>query len=182
MRFARLGPANAKGRAMAKRIIRQLTTSNFDFPALVRSKTKKYVDKTGLLYELSLDTEESQYFLSRPRRFGKSLMLSTLQAMFEGRRELFKGLKIDALPWECWDKKSRYPVYNFSMTDVEGESYPKVRAALEKLTKRLCDAVELPYDPEVDASINFGEFIKAAAAKSPTKKRAVSGTKIVREG
>ena len=68
---------------MVKRTIRQLTTSNFDFPSLIRSEKAKYVDKTDLLYTLCTDVD-SQLLLSRPRRFGKSLMLSTLQAMFEG--------------------------------------------------------------------------------------------------
>lgn len=54
-----------------------------------------YVDKTDLVY--SLATEGKIYFLSRPRRFGKSLLLSTLRAYFEGKKELFTGLKIDAL-------------------------------------------------------------------------------------
>ena len=155
---------------MAKRIIRQLTTSNFDFPALVRSKTKKYVDKTDLLYELALDAEESQYFISRPRRFGKSLMLSTLQAMFEGRKSLFKGLDIHDKPWEGWTAKNRHPVYNFSMLRANGATIDKFLAALEKLVRDLCDEADVPYDPMVDATVNFGEFLKAAATKSPTKK------------
>ena len=54
-----------------------------------------YVDKTDLIY--SLVTQGQIYFLSRPRRFGKSLLLSTLRAYFEGKKELFAGLKIDAL-------------------------------------------------------------------------------------
>ena len=87
--------ANDTERDMAaKRIIRQLTTGVHDFPTLVKGKETKYVDKTGLLYELARKEEDAQYFLSRPRRFGKSLMLSTLQAMFEGRKALFKGLEI----------------------------------------------------------------------------------------
>ena len=54
-----------------------------------------YVDKTDMVY--SLATEGKIYFLSRPRRFGKSLLLSTLRAYFEGKKELFAGLKIDTL-------------------------------------------------------------------------------------
>ena len=111
----------------AKRIIRQLTTGTHDFGSLVGDKTKKYVDKTGLLFELAKPQTDAQYFISRPRRFGKSLMLSTLQAMFEGRRELFKGLAIDKMDWECWDKKNRHPVYSFSMTEVEGDSYGEIK-------------------------------------------------------
>ena len=54
-----------------------------------------YVDKTDMVYALA--TEGKTYFLSPPRRFGKSLLLSTLRAYFEGKKELFKGLKIDKL-------------------------------------------------------------------------------------
>ena len=49
-----------------------------------------YVDKTDLLWRLVANTEGRQFFVSRPRRFGKSLMLSTLRAIFEGKRELIK--------------------------------------------------------------------------------------------
>ena len=54
-----------------------------------------YVDKTRLLYTLA--KEAKYYFLSRPRRFGKSLLLSTLKAYFQGKRELFEGLAIAEL-------------------------------------------------------------------------------------
>ncbi len=80
---------------MAKKTIRQLTTGTFDFPDLIQDEECKYVDKTDLLYQLASPKKDAQFFISRPRRFGKSLMLSTLQAMFKGRRELFKGLKLD---------------------------------------------------------------------------------------
>lgn len=54
-----------------------------------------YVDKTRMVYKLI--TEGRYYFLSRPRRFGKSLLISTIQAFFEGKRDLFEGLAIDRL-------------------------------------------------------------------------------------
>ena len=54
-----------------------------------------YVDKTALIYRLV--TEGSIYFLSRPRRFGKSLLVSTLDAYFKGKKDLFKGVAIDDL-------------------------------------------------------------------------------------
>ena len=65
-----------------------------------------YVDKTDMVY--SLAQEGSIYFLSRPRRFGKSLLVSTLKNYFLGRKELFKGLKIDSLEkdWKV------YPVFH----------------------------------------------------------------------
>ena len=70
----------------------------------IREKGYVYVDKTDLVY--SLAHEGKTYFLSRPRRFGKSLLVSTLEAYFSGKRELFKGLKIDALETE-W---KTYPI------------------------------------------------------------------------
>ena len=59
-----------------------------------------YVDKTEIAYRLA--TSGRYYFLSRPRRFGKSLLLSTLHAYFEGKRELFDGLAVSRLEtkWE----------------------------------------------------------------------------------
>ena len=76
-----------------------------------------YVDKTEVIYRLV--TEAKVYFLSRPRRFGKSLLCSTLKAYFEGDRELFKGLAIERLETE-WQA---YPVLYF---DFNGERYGSV--------------------------------------------------------
>lgn len=164
-------PANDTRRDMAaKRIIRQLTTGVHDFPTLIRGKETKYVDKTGLLFELARKETDAQYFLSRPRRFGKSLMLSTLQAMFEGRKALFKGLEIYDKPWEGWTAKNRHPVYSFFMLRANGATYEDFRAALENLVRDLCEEAGVPYKDKVDATVNFGEFLKAAAEKSPTRK------------
>ena len=65
-----------------------------------------YVDKTALIYDLV--TKGKIYFLSRPRRFGKSLLVSTLKNYFLGRKELFRGLAIDSLETE-WRE---YPVFH----------------------------------------------------------------------
>ena len=65
-----------------------------------------YIDKTALIYKMV--TEGSIYFLSRPRRFGKSLLISTLDCYFRGRKELFKGLAVDELEKE-W---AEYPVFH----------------------------------------------------------------------
>ncbi len=62
-----------------------------------------YVDKTDMVY--SLTTEGKVYFLSRPRRFGKSLLLSTFKAYFEGKKALLAGLKIEALEKVGWGAK-----------------------------------------------------------------------------
>ena len=69
-----------------------------------------YVDKTAFVYELAHYAKN--LFLSRPRRFGKSLFVSTLQAYFEGRKELFKGLSIEKLEQD-W---VTYPVVHIDMS------------------------------------------------------------------
>ena len=148
------------------RTIKVPTTGVFDFGRLVTSAKGKYVDKTALLYELCNDADQ-QLFISRPRRFGKSLMLSTLKAMFEGRRELFKGLAIDSLPWEGWTQPT--PVYSFTMSSATGGTYEEFCIALEGLVKDLCHEAGCEYDDGKTTSGNFDLFLRAAAAKSPTK-------------
>lgn len=61
--------------------------------AKLRTEGYKYIDKTGIIYRLA--KSGCYYFLSRPRRFGKSLFLSTLEAYFLGRKDLFSGLEIE---------------------------------------------------------------------------------------
>ncbi len=61
-----------------------------------------YVDKTDLIYRMT-HMNSNYIFLSRPRRFGKSLLISTLQAYFEGRKDLFKGLAMERLETEWTD-------------------------------------------------------------------------------
>lgn len=81
-----------------------------------------YVDKTEFIYRLV--TKGEYYFLSRPRRFGKSLLLSTLEAFFLGKRELFKGLAIDSHDDITWEE---YPVLHL---DLNAKDYTKDDAAL----------------------------------------------------
>ena len=69
-----------------------------------------YVDKTEYIYRMTHGSGK-YFFLSRPRRFGKSLLTSTFKSYFEGKRELFKGLAIERLETE-W---TEYPVLHFSM-------------------------------------------------------------------
>jgi len=148
------------------RAIKFPTTGIFDFERLVTSEKGKYIDKTALLYEMCRDADQ-QLFISRPRRFGKSLMLSTLKAMFEGKRELFKGLAIDSLPWEGWTQPT--PVYSFTMSAAVGETYDLFMEQLAKLVKGLCEQAEVPYAEDGAVSGRFDDFLKAAIAKSPTK-------------
>ena len=85
-----------------------------------------YVDKTEYIYKLV--HEVTPFFLSRPRRFGKSLLLSTLCAYWEGKKELFKGLAIEQLEAENAEAWKSYPVFYF---DFNGRNY-KEENAIEK--------------------------------------------------
>ena len=151
-----------------ERRIKVPTTGVCDFPSLILGGEGKYVDKTELLYQLAAPKTDSQLFISRPRRFGKSLMLSTLKAMFEGRRELFNGLAIDKLPWEGWTQPT--PVYSFTMGDVSGENYAEVKEELGVLVDDLFEQAGLPVPEKGTIPGKFRKFLLAAAAKSPTKK------------
>ena len=95
----------------------KITTSYSSFET-VRKEGYLYVDKTAYLYRLV--TGSDMYFLSRPRRFGKTLTVSTLEAIFQGRRELFKGLAIDALDYD-W---KTYPIIHIDFGDC-GKSTPE---------------------------------------------------------
>ncbi len=77
----------------------------------IRKEDLFYVDKTEYVYRMT-HTDGTYFFLSRPRRFGKSLLVSTFQSYFEGRKELFEGLAIEKLEKE-WTK---YPVLHFDMS------------------------------------------------------------------
>ena len=94
----------------------------------IRTGGYLYADKTTVLYRLV--TEGEQYFLSRPRRFGKSLLISTLKAYFEGRKDLFQGLAIEGLETE-W---KTFPVLHFTFTSV---TYSKPDALLLRLHQSL---------------------------------------------
>ena len=76
----------------------------------IREEDFLYVDKTEYIYRMT-HTSGKYFFLSRPRRFGKSLLVSTMQSYFEGKKELFKGLAIEKLEKD-W---TEYPVLHFSL-------------------------------------------------------------------
>ncbi|MDR2141939.1 MAG: AAA family ATPase, partial [Deltaproteobacteria bacterium] len=90
-----------------------------------------YVDKTRLLYELV--RHKIPYFLSRPRRFGKTLTVSSLKAILEGRRELFKGLWIDSSDYD-WQP---YPVIHLSLASLNTSSPEKVEEELLNEVKNI---------------------------------------------
>jgi len=102
---------------------RKLPTGIQSFEVL-RTGNYLYVDKTEMIYQLA--STDIPYFLSRPRRFGKSLLLSTFHAYFDGRRDLFEGLTISELETQ-WEK---YPVLYLDMNAERYESVEYLEAIL----------------------------------------------------
>jgi len=90
-------------------------------------KNYVYVDKTNTIYNMIMTGK--WYFLSRPRRFGKSLLVSTLADIFNGNRELFKGLAIDALPYD-WKK---HPVVMISFADIPAMNVETLEKGLKSV-------------------------------------------------
>lgn len=107
-----------------------------------------YVDKTDFVWKIA--STSTPYFLSRPRRFGKSLLLSTFEAYFEGKKELFEGLAIAGMETE-W---KRYPVLHL---DLNAEKYDSTRALTEILSRQLTQW-ELKYGKGVDEETLAGRF------------------------
>lgn len=94
----------------------------------LREEDFLYVDKTAMIYQIV--STSTPYFLSRPRRFGKSLLLSTFEAYFQGRKELFKGLAIEKMETK-WEQ---YPVLHL---DLNARKYETVIDLLDMLNQFL---------------------------------------------
>ena len=97
----------------------------------IRTQGYIYVDKTALVWQIA--NSGKPYFMSRPRRFGKSLLLSTFEAYFEGRKDLFEGLAIEALE-EKWEKHAVLHL------DLNAEKYDTIES-LETSRNRIMDTL-----------------------------------------
>ena len=109
-----------------------------------------YIDKTDSVY--SLATEGKVYFLSRPRRFGKSLLVSTLESYFLGKKELFKGLKIEAL-------EKDWKVYPVIRIDFNGDDFTRIDS-LQKTFSFNISRLEKQYHVEVEEGLSIGQRFK----------------------
>jgi hypothetical protein len=107
-------------------MLKQLPTGESSFPS-IREGDWLYVDKTEGIYRLI--STGKYFFLSRPRRFGKSLMVSTLKALFEGREELFEGLWIH----ERWDWAKKNPVLSLSFNGLDYTNQPLEQALVKDM-------------------------------------------------
>ena len=136
--------------------MKDLTSYLFSFEDLIQGNFL-YVDKTEYIWNLIRPSREG-YFLSRPRRFGKSLTVSTLKAVFEGNKELFKDLAIYDKPYD-WKP---YPIIHLSFGD-----YTPINNTMEKLDRYLrrklgevAKSLKVELTTEDDASAAFAELME----------------------
>ena len=140
----------------------KIATDIYTFSEL-RKNGFTYVDKTDALYAMASGESGKQFFIARPRRFGKSLAVSTLKSLFQGEREWFAGLAIEPK----WDWSKKWPVLHLDMGSMQA---PDVAGFRELLAEHLLDrARELGVDGLSGSTpaVLFKRLIDALAAKSP---------------
>lgn len=128
----------------------------------IRRNGYVYVDKTGLIYRLA--STGKHYFLSRPRRFGKSLLVSTLEAYFSGKKELFHGLEIEKLEKE-WNE---YPVLHLDLSGANYSCEQVLRSKLNAFLKKYEDIYGLPND-DPTLSVRFDTLIEKISVRTGKK-------------
>ena len=143
----------------------KIATDTFSFER-VREGGFVYVDKTAILKTLADGSLGTQFFIARPRRFGKSLAVSTLQCLFEGRRDLFRGLAIEP----DWDWSKTWPVLKLDMSGCQAATvdmlWQKIRVQLLRNAERL----GVPLREGLPVSGQFEMLISDLAERSPDGK------------
>ena len=141
--------------------MKKINTGSSDFADL-RKENVIYVDKTAYMHRMVSDEENKVLFVSRPRRFGKSLTISALKYLFTGRRDLFKGLAIDKTDW----KWRTHPVIHFRFNELDTSSVEGFCADIEKYVNgRLLEA-GFKCDESRSCWLNFADAIETLYAQS----------------
>ena len=122
-----------------------------------------YVDKTQIAHKLIEST--GRYFLSRPRRFGKSLFLDTLKEIFEGNKELFKGLYI----YDHWNWEKKYPVIKIDFASGGGKNSEEFNVRIKYILQSNAEHLKLDIKFDTDIQGVLANLIKAALAKYNSK-------------
>ena len=144
---------------MSKQLL-PIMTANGSFENLRRGGYV-YVDKTAYLHSL-VRQEGNMFFLSRPRRFGKTLTVSTLEAVFQGRRELFKGLAIDALDYD-W---KTYPVIHIDFGDCPFDTPKELDSWLCDLVLRIAKGNGVVVEGMRNSAVLFANLLEALSKES----------------
>jgi hypothetical protein len=138
--------------------MKQLALDTQSFEDL-RNNDCVYVDKTEIIHRMI--TNGRIYFLSRPRRFGKSLFISTLETLFQGREDLFKGLYI----YDKWDWTRQYPVITIDWTLIDHSTPEFMRKDMIAYLKKIARNYNITIDSE-SASGYFRELIETLYEQS----------------
>ena len=136
----------------------KITTSYSSFET-VRKEGYLYVDKTAYLYRLV--TGSDMYFLSRPRRFGKTLTVSTLEAIFQGKRELFKGLAIDKTDYD-W---KTYPIIHIDFGDCPFDTPKELDSWLCDLVLRIAKKNGVVVEGMRNSAVLFANLLEALSSR-----------------
>jgi len=139
--------------------MKRIDTSYSVFEDLILSNNL-YVDKTSYLYRL-ITQGKRYYFLSRPRRFGKSLTLSTLDAIFKGKRELFKGLYIDKLGYD-WKE---HPVVHIDFSKCQEDNKEKIKEWINDILFQIAKEYKIKLNKKKSYSFNLDLLITELAKK-----------------
>ena len=142
--------------------MKPIVTDTYDFPTLV-GNGYVYVDKTALLRRMISGVDGRFFFMSRPRRFGKSLMISTLEQIFDGNRELFKGLAIDKSDYD-WKP---YPVIRLDMSQIRAPDVAGCRRVLCALLADMGRSHSLDLSGEGNPAEAIGRILKSVFAMVP---------------
>ena len=134
-------------------------TGRADFESII-NEGFLYVDKTERMYEMIGDRKF--VFFSRPRRFGKSLLVNTLCAYFEGKKELFKGLKISEYEKD-W---IQYPVIKLDMSVIKDKLIEQMSASIGKQLEKYEKQYSIPIDKKISNGDRFQTIIETAKAQT----------------
>ena len=146
--------------------MKPIATDTNDFPRL-RRENCIYVDKTEYVHSLVSQPGSRLFFMSRPRRFGKSLTLSVLKALFSGRRELFEGLFIAEKT--DWNWNETYPIIHFEFNDVTTTSVEDFEESFAIHVQERLENAGYSYDKSLPPPENFGRAIESLSAKNGGK-------------
>ena len=149
-------PKNAIISAMEK-----IATDIYTFEKL-RKNGFTYVDKTDELYAMASGDVGNQFFIARPRRFGKSLAVSTLKSLFQGERELFAGLKIEPK----WDWSKKWPVLHLDMGSAQTATVAELRNKWRDMLKDECKRNGVQFIDDENPATAFKNVIEALVETS----------------
>jgi hypothetical protein len=133
--------------------MRKLPIGTQSFEVLRRSGDI-YVDKTEYVYNLI--NNGRIYFLSRPRRFGKSLLISTFKELFKGKKEIFEGLYI----YDKWDWTKKYPVIHLDFAEIGYKNSDELEKSFNVFLDKTAQRNNVEITKSAPISVKFAEVIE----------------------